>query len=57
MAKELPMPARKPRPPNEKPQFERFLETAHEVGASETYEDLGDVLRKVVPPKLDFPHF
>ena len=29
------MPARKPRPPNEKPQRERFIEAAREHGASE----------------------
>jgi len=45
------MPARKPPPPDEKPQFERFLETAREVGAAETDEGLDAVLRKVIPPK------
>jgi hypothetical protein len=29
------MPARKPRPPDEKPQRERFIETAREIGVSE----------------------
>jgi|HubBroStandDraft_1064217.scaffolds.fasta_scaffold437393_2 hypothetical protein len=42
------MPARKPRPLDEKPQFERFLETAREIGAGETDEGLEEVLRKVV---------
>ena len=45
------MPARKPPPPDEKPQFERFLETALEIGAAETDEGLDVVLRKVMPPK------
>jgi len=44
------MPARKPPPPDEKPQFERFLETAREIGAAETDEGLDAVLRKVIPP-------
>jgi hypothetical protein len=46
------MPARKPPPPDEKPQFERFLETAREIGAAETDEGLDTVLRKVIPPVL-----
>lgn len=46
-----PMPARKPRPPDEKPQFERFLEAAREHGAAETDEGLDEVLRKVIKPK------
>jgi len=44
------MPARKPRPPDEKPQFERFLETAREFGAAETDEGLEEVFQKVVKP-------
>ena len=39
------MPARKLPPPNEKPQFERFLETAREIGAAETPQIL--VLNKI----------
>jgi hypothetical protein len=31
------MPAKKPKP-NEKPQIERFIETAREIGADETQE-------------------
>jgi hypothetical protein len=42
------MPARKPPPPDEKPQFERFLETAKEIGAAETDEGLDLIVRKVV---------
>jgi hypothetical protein len=49
------MPARKPRPPDEKPQFERFLETAREIGAAETDEGLDETLRKVVTPKAATP--
>ena len=43
------MPARKPRPKDEKPQFERFLETARKVGADETDEALERVIRKIAP--------
>ena len=42
------MPARKPRPADEKPQFERFLEAAREFGADETDEKLDGVFRKVM---------
>ena len=42
------MPARKPKP-DEKPQFERFLETARDIGAAETDEGLDEVVRKVIP--------
>ena len=45
------MPARKPRPPDEKPQRERFIETAREIGASEDPEEFERVFRKVVKPK------
>jgi hypothetical protein len=47
------MPARKPPPPDQKPQFERFLETAREVGAAETDEGLERVVRAMVKPKGD----
>jgi hypothetical protein len=46
------MPARKPPPPDEKPQFERFLETAREVGAAETDDGLEEIARKVIVPKV-----
>jgi hypothetical protein len=49
------MPARKPRPPDEKTQFERFLETARDIGAAETDEGLEGVFRKVVTPKVSVP--
>jgi hypothetical protein len=41
------MPARKPRPKGEKPQFERFLETVHKVEADETDETLDRVIGKI----------
>jgi hypothetical protein len=44
------MPARKPRPPDEKPQRERFIETAREIGASEDPEEFERVFREVVKP-------
>jgi hypothetical protein len=47
----LPMPARKPRPKDEKPQFERFLETVRKVEAGETDEELERALEKIAPPK------
>lgn len=49
------MPARKPPPPHEKPQFERFLEAAREVEAAETDEGLDKVVRKVLPPQERAP--
>ncbi len=45
------MPARKPPPPDEKPQYERFLEAAREHGTSEDPEEFERVFRKVVKPK------
>lgn len=45
------MPARKPRPKDEKPQFERFLETARKVEAGETDEELERALDKIAPPR------
>jgi len=47
------MPARKPRP-DEKPQSERFIETAREIGADETPEAFERVFDAVVkPPQKD----
>jgi hypothetical protein len=40
------MPARKPKS-NEMPQFERFIETARQVGADETDEALDRAVRKI----------
>jgi hypothetical protein len=45
------MPARKPPPPDEKPQFERFIETARRIGADETDEALDRAIEKIAPPK------
>ncbi len=44
------MPARKPRP-DEKPQSERFIETAREIGASENAADFERVFERIVVPK------
>ena len=44
------MPARKPKL-DEKPQSERFIETAREIGADETPEAFERVFRKVVTPR------
>jgi hypothetical protein len=45
------MPARKPRPKDEKPQFERFVETARKVEAGETDE----VLERIMAPVAQAP--
>lgn len=47
------MPARKPPPLDEKPQHERFIETAREIGASEDPEEFERAFRQVVRPKQD----
>ncbi len=44
------MPARKPRP-DEKPQSERFIETAREIGASENAAEFERVFERIVVPK------
>jgi hypothetical protein len=49
------MPARKPPPPDEKPQRERFIETAREIGASEDPKEFERAFRKVVRPPLNPP--
>lgn len=49
------MPARKPRPKDEKPQFERFLETVRKVEAGETDEELERAIEKITPPKRPTP--
>ena len=46
------MPVRKPPSPDEKPQRERFIETAREIGASEDPEDFERVFRQVMKPKI-----
>jgi hypothetical protein len=42
------MPTKKPKP-DEKPQGERFIETAREIGADETKEGFEEAFKKVVP--------
>lgn len=49
------MPARKPPPPDEKPQYERFLEAAREHGTSEDPEVFERVFAKVVKPARVIP--
>jgi hypothetical protein len=44
------MPARKPKP-DEKPQSERFIETAREIGADETPDAFERAFIQVVSPK------
>lgn len=46
------MPARKPKP-EEKPQRERFIETARAIGASEDPEDFERIFRAIVKPTED----
>ena len=36
---------------DEKPQRERFIETAHRIGASENEDTFEGVFRKIVPPR------
>ena len=45
------MPARKTPPPDEKPQRERFIETARAIGTSEDPEDFERIFRRVMKPK------
>jgi len=42
------MPAKKPPPPDEKPQRERFIETARAIGASEDPEVFERLFEKIV---------
>lgn len=42
------MPKRKPRPPNEKPQRERFIEAARAAGVDETGETFERALRRII---------
>jgi hypothetical protein len=50
------MPARKPRPPGEKPQRERFIEFAREVGTSEDPEDFERIFAQVTKPMRPVPY-
>jgi len=45
------VPMCKPPKPDDKPQFERFIEAAKKVGAAKTDEGLPSVIRKVAVPK------
>jgi hypothetical protein len=47
------MPRKHPPKPDEKPQFERFIEAAKQIGAAKTDEGLKDVIRKIAPTKSD----
>lgn len=49
------MPARKQRPTDEKPQFERFLETVRQVESGETDEEFERALKKLMPSKRPTP--
>jgi hypothetical protein len=44
------MPKKKPPPKGEKPQKERFLEAAKEVGADPSGKEFERAVRKIVPP-------
>jgi hypothetical protein len=43
------MPAKKPKP-DEKPQNERFIEAAREVGADETQKGFEEAFEKIIHP-------
>lgn len=43
------MPKAKPKPKDEKPQRERFIETAREVGVDESGEAFERAIKKIVP--------
>lgn len=46
------MPAKKPRPEDEKPQRERFLETAKDLDAEDGKREFERAFKKVVPPAV-----
>jgi len=46
------IPARKPAPADEKPQFERFIETARKIGAGKTDGQMDAVIRKIAASKI-----
>jgi hypothetical protein len=48
------MPAKKTKP-DEKPQGERFIETAREIGADETQEGFEEAFKRVVPSLKSAP--
>ena len=43
------MPRKSPPKPDEKPQFERFLEAAKEIGAAETDAALPNIIKRLSP--------
>ena len=43
------MPKKSPPKPHEKPQLERFTETAKQIGAAETDESLPNTIRAIAP--------
>jgi len=45
------MPARKPRPPDEKPQIERFREAARELGCDDDEAAFDEKLRQIMRAK------
>lgn len=45
------MPSKKPREKDEKPQSERFIETAREIGADETLEAFEQAFVKITKSK------
>jgi hypothetical protein len=45
------MPRKLPPKSDEKPQFERFIETATQISAAETDEGLADTVRKIATSK------
>jgi hypothetical protein len=49
------MPRKHPPKSDEKPQFERFIETAKKIGAAKTDKGLGDTIRKIAPAKPSAP--
>jgi hypothetical protein len=49
------MPRKSPPKPDEKPQFERFIEAATQIGAAKTDKDLSATIRKLAPHSGDSP--
>jgi len=45
------MPKKKPPDPNEKPQKQRFIETARKLGVDETGAEFERAFEKIAPPK------
>jgi hypothetical protein len=49
------MPARKPRPADERPQIEDFIETARQLGSDESREGFERVFEKITRVKPSAP--